>query len=90
MLTEPKTSQALELWPVNACKRAGIGYRTDLAVDFGRNAEIDQRITYGHEAGQARSGVDLTKGERFRLGKSKVRPYRHVPISSIDSVDVLE
>jgi hypothetical protein len=44
-------------------KERGTGYRTDLAVDFGRNAEIDQHITYGHEAGQARSGVDLTKRE---------------------------
>jgi hypothetical protein len=78
------------MWPVNACKRAGTGYCTDLAVDFGRKVEIDQRTTYGHEAGQARSGVDLTKGERFRLGKFKVRQYRLVPISSIDSVDVLE
>ena len=63
MLTEPKTSQALKLWPVNARKRTGTRYCTDLAVDFGRNAEIDQHITYGHEAGQARNGVDLTKGE---------------------------
>ena len=63
MLTQPKTSQALELWPINARKRAGTEYCTDLAVNFGRKAEIDQGKKYGREAGQARSGVDLTKGE---------------------------
>ena len=68
MLTQPKTSQALELWPVNARKRAGTEYCTDLAVDFGRKAEINQGKKYGREAGQARSGVDLTKGDiQFRL-----------------------
>jgi hypothetical protein len=72
MLTEQKSSQALELWPVNARKRAGTGYCTDLAVDFGRKAEIDQRTTYGHEAGQARNGVDLTKGDiQTRVIQSK-------------------
>jgi len=55
-------TQALELWSVNGRKRADAEYCTDLAVNFGRNAEIDQGKNYDREAGQARNGVDLSKG----------------------------
>ncbi len=38
-------------------------YRAHLAVNFGRNAEIDEAKNYDREAGQARNGVNLSKGQ---------------------------
>ena len=89
MLTQPLMTQALELWPVNAHKKAYAEYCTHLAVNLGRNGEIDQGKNYDHKGGQARRGVDLPKGE-IQTRKPKVSPiYRHVPISSIDNVYAL-
>ena len=34
-----------------------------LTVKFGLDAEIDQVKNYGRKSGQARNGVDLTKGQ---------------------------
>ena len=62
MLTQPIVTQALELWSVNARKKANAEYCAHLAVDWCRNAEIDQGKNDDREAGQARSGVDLSKG----------------------------
>jgi hypothetical protein len=62
VLTQPTVTQALELWPVNARKKADAEYCTHLAVNFGRNAEIDHGKNYDREAGQARNGVDLSRG----------------------------
>ncbi len=90
MLTQPVVTQALGLCPVNARKKADAEYCTHLAVNFGRNVETDQDINYDREAGQARNCVNLSKGKiQTMIGKLKVRPYRHIPISSIDRVDVL-
>jgi len=61
MLTQPMVAQALESWPVNARKKADAELCTHLAVNFGRNAEIDQGKNYDPEAGQARQGVNLSK-----------------------------
>jgi hypothetical protein len=55
-------TQALELWLVNARKKADAEYCTHLAVNFRRIAEIDQGKNYDREAGQARNRVDLSKG----------------------------
>jgi len=53
VLTQPVVTQALELWPVNTRKKADAECCTHLAVNFGRNAEIDQGKNYDREAGQA-------------------------------------
>jgi hypothetical protein len=53
--------QALELWAVNAREKVDEEYCTYLAVNFGREAEIDQGKNHDSEAGQARNGVDLSK-----------------------------
>ena len=64
MLTQPVTTQALGLWPVNARKKADAEYCTHLAVnDVGCNAEIGHGENYGREAGQARNGVYLLRRE---------------------------
>ena len=62
VLTKPRVVQAW-VWPVNRRKKADAEYCAHLAVDFGRTTEIDQGINYDHEAGQARNGVDLSKGQ---------------------------
>jgi hypothetical protein len=55
-------TQALELWAVNARnEKVDEEYCTHLAVNFGRNTEIDQGKNYDREARQARNGVDLSK-----------------------------
>jgi len=43
-------------------KKAEAGHCTHLAVNFGPDAEIDHGKNYSRKAGQARSGVDLSKG----------------------------
>jgi hypothetical protein len=63
MLTQPIAIQALDLWPVNTNIKADAEYCAHLAINFGRNGKIDQGKNYGHEAGQARSRVDLSKGQ---------------------------
>ncbi len=62
MLTQPEVTQAFELWPVNARNKADVEYCTHLAVDFG-SAETDKSENYDREAGQARDGVNLSKGQ---------------------------
>jgi hypothetical protein len=53
-------------------KKADAEHCTHLAINFGRTAEIDQGKNYDHEAGQARKGVDLSKGTAsVRLGKTQ-------------------
>jgi hypothetical protein len=65
-------------------------YCTHLAINWGCTVEIEQGKNYDPEARQARNGVDLSRGWIYTsVRKLKVRPYRHVPISSIDSVDVV-
>jgi hypothetical protein len=64
-------------------------YCTHLAVNFGFKVKTGQDKYHGREAGKARGGVDLSKGQN-QTRKPTIRPqYRHVPISSIDNVDVL-
>jgi hypothetical protein len=90
--TQPEVTHALGLWPINARKKVDVEYCTHLAINWGlgRTEEINQDKNYDCEAGQARKGVDLSyRGDEFRLRKLKVRPYRHVPISSIEGVDVV-
>jgi hypothetical protein len=90
MLTQLVVTQALGLFLVNARKKADAEYCTHLAVNFGRDVETDQDINYDREAGQARHGINLSKGKiQTMIGRLEVRPYRNIPISSIDMVDVL-
>ncbi len=63
MLTQPEVTQAIELWPVNVRKNADVEYCTHLAVNFGCSVETDQGKDYDPEAGQARNGVNLSKGQ---------------------------
>jgi hypothetical protein len=77
MLTQPTVTQALGLWPVNARKKADAEYCAHLAVDFGRKAEIEYGINYDREAGQARNGIDLSKGQiQTRESQSKALSSR--------------
>jgi hypothetical protein len=69
-------------------KRVDGKYCTHLAINWRCTEEIDQGNNYDSKAGQARSGVNLSRGW-IRQGKLKVRSYDHVPILSIDSVDVV-
>ena len=69
------------MWSINARIKTDAEYCTHLAVNFGRNAEIGQGENYHQEAGQARNGVDLSKGEiQTRETQSKALivtyPYR--------------
>ena len=62
-----------------------------LAVNWGCDVKSDQVQDYDHEGGKARKGVDLLKGQiqnRPSSGNSKVRAFRHVPISSTHGVGV--
>jgi len=55
MLTQPKVNNTLGLWPINARKKVDAEYCTHLAVNWGRNVEINQGKNYDGEAGQARN-----------------------------------
>ena len=76
MLTEPKSIQALELWPINGRKEKIQNTAltvTHLAVNFGLDAEIDHGKNYGYEARQARNGVDLsTREEQIQTGENSM------------------
>ncbi len=61
MLTQPKVNNTLGLWPINARKKVDAEYCTHLAVNWGRNVEINQGKNYDGEAGQARNGVKLSR-----------------------------
>jgi hypothetical protein len=60
------------MWPVNARKKGDAEYCAHLAVKFGCSAEIEEGKRYDHEAGNARNGVDLSKGQiQTRENQSK-------------------
>ena len=43
-------------------KKVDVEYCTHLAIDWGRNEVINQVENYDREAGQARNGVNLSRG----------------------------
>lgn len=72
-------------------KKMDTEYCTHLAVNFGCNGEVNQGKTYGHEAGQAGNGVDLSKEQiQTIVRKLKVRPivtYPYRPSIALTSSD---
>jgi hypothetical protein len=62
MPTQPEETHALGLWPINARKKVYVEYCTHLAINWGRIVKINQDKNYDREAGQARSGVNLSRG----------------------------
>lgn len=44
-------------------KKGDAEYCAHLTVKFGCSTEIEKGKSYDHEAGKARKGVDLSKGE---------------------------
>ncbi len=63
-------------------------YYTHLAVNWGRNGEIDKCHNYNREAGQARHRVNLSK-EWIQTMKTQSKDYHYSPISSVDRDDVV-
>jgi hypothetical protein len=63
MPTQPKVTHALGSWPINTRKKVDVEYCTHLAINSGCTVEIYQEEYYDREAGQARNGVNLSKGK---------------------------
>ena len=64
MRTQPKVTHALRSWPVNVRekKKVDVEYFTHLAIDWGCTVDINEDKNYDREAGQARDGVNLSRG----------------------------
>ena len=88
MLTQLLQAQALGSWQVSTRARNLYAARY-LAVHLGRNVEGNLNKNYDRNGGPACNQVNLSEGQS-QTGKLRVRADRHVPISSIDRLDVPE
>ena len=71
MLTQPEVTHALGV-EINALKKDDVEYWTHLAINWGCPVKISQDKNYDPDAGQARSGVNLSREQNWtREAQSK-------------------